>query len=82
MDFDTILELIASSTDFNRGILTGIISTIHTFLTEDAIDEEMAIAILDRDFNHEDINLLSDSVLQLIDSEEENEDEEENDEDN
>ena len=82
MNFDTILELIASSTDFNRGVLTGIISTIHTLLTEDAIDEEMAIAILDRDFNHEDINLLRDSVLQLIDSEEENEDEEENDGDN
>lgn len=73
MDFDTILELIASSTDFNRGVFTGIISTVHTLLTEDAIDEEMAIAILDRDFNHEDINLLRDSVLQLIDSEEEDE---------
>lgn len=74
MDFDTILELIASSTDFNRGVLTGIISTIHTLLTEDAISDEMAIAILDRDFNHEDINLLRDSVLQMIDSEEDEDD--------
>lgn len=69
MDFNEILELIASSTDFNRGVLTGIISTIHTLLTEDAISDETAIAILDRDFNHEDINLLRDSVLQMIDSE-------------
>lgn len=79
MDFNEILELIASSTDFNRGVLTGIISTVHTLLTEDAIDEEMAIAILDRDFNHEDINLLRDSVLQLIDSEDEDEDEDDGD---
>ena len=74
MDFNEILELIASSTDFNRGVLTGIISTIHTLLTEDAISDETAIAILDRDFNHEDINLLRDSVLQMIDSEDEDED--------
>jgi len=74
MDFDTILEFIASFTDFNRGVLTGIISTIHTLLTEDAISDETAIAILDRDFNHEDINLLRDSVLQMIDSEEDEDD--------
>lgn len=74
MDFNEILELIASSTDFNRGVLTGIISTIHTLLTEDAISDETAIAILDRDFNHEDINLLRDSVLQMIDSEEDEDD--------
>lgn len=74
MDFDTILELIASSTDFNRGVLTGIISTIHTLFTEDAISDETAIAILDRDFNHEDINLLRDSVLQMIDNEEDEDD--------
>lgn len=74
MDFNEILELIASSTDFNRGVLTGIISTIHTLLTEDAISDETAIAILDRDFNHEDINLLRDSVLQMIDSKEDEDD--------
>lgn len=74
MDFNEILELIASSTDFNRGVLTGIISTIHTLLTEDAISDETAIAILDRDFNHEDINLLRDSVLQMIDNEEDEDD--------
>lgn len=68
MSFDEILELIASSTDFNRGILMGVISTIHTLVTESAIDDDMAIAIIDRDFNHEDINLLRDSVLQLINS--------------
>lgn len=79
MDFNEILELIASSTDFNRGVLTGIISTVHTLLTEDAIDDEMAIAILDRDFNHEDINLLRDSVLHMIDNEDEDEEEDEDD---
>ena len=68
MDFDNILGLIVSSTDFNRGLLTGIISTIHTLVTESVIDDDVAITIIDRDFNHDDINLLRDSVFQLIDS--------------
>lgn len=66
MNFDDILELIAASTDFNRGILTGIISTVNTLYSESVIDEDIAISIIDKDFNHDDINLLRDSVLQMI----------------
>lgn len=68
--FTDILNTIASSSDFNRGFSTGMISTIDTLYSSSLIDKETVEAFVDRDFMFNDINLLRDYILDIIKGEE------------
>ncbi len=71
MSFDEIFEMIASSTDFNRGFSTGIIATVQALLEEPTINKDVIASVIDVDFGFDDINLLRDAVLHPNDNDNE-----------